>query len=136
MPPASNKTEKGKALGVEVAKAILKKRKDDGWDTEAAYNWHPMGPGVYAEFNEHSGTPEGFVFGAGWGMAMPFAMKNNNQFTVPAPPEIESIDYTNAFNEVKEVGRFQSIERSIDQTHLALWWKDFAENSHIAWQES
>jgi hypothetical protein len=31
---------------------------------------------------------------------------------------------------VKELGRFQSIVRTVDQTHIAMWWKDFVENSH------
>lgn len=28
------------------------------------------------------------------------------------------------------MGRFKSRSRTADQTHLALWWKDFAESSH------
>ncbi len=53
----------GKQLGNAAARAILANRKDDGWDAEAEYRWHPMAPGVYAEFQEHSGTPQGFIFG-------------------------------------------------------------------------
>jgi membrane-associated phospholipid phosphatase len=116
--------------GEDAAHAILSARNGDGWDGEAEYNWHPMAPGVYAEFNEHSGTPEGFVFGAGWAKAKGFALTSPDQFRAPPPPPIKSDAYTAAFNEVKEVGRFQSITRTPDQTHLALWWKDFAENSH------
>ena len=89
-----------------------------------------MGPGVYAEFSEHSGTPQGFVFGAGWAKADGFALDTADQFRAPPPPAIDSDAYTQAFNEVKDVGRFQSMKRTPDQTHLALWWKDFAENSH------
>jgi len=51
-------------LGKEAASNILKTRFEDNWNGEAEYTWHPMAPGVYAEFNEHSGTPEGFIFGA------------------------------------------------------------------------
>jgi hypothetical protein len=49
---------------------------------------------------------------------------------VPPPPLISSGNYTKAFNEVKEVGRYNSTKRTSDQSHLAMWWKDFAENSH------
>ncbi len=122
--------EKGFELGDVAARAVLEKRASDGWDTEAEYNWHPMAPGVYAEFNGHSGTPEGFIFGAGWGKATGFALASPEQFRSPPPPVIESDEYTQAFNEVKSVGRFQSMDRTADQTHLALWWKDFVENSH------
>jgi len=120
----------GRELGVAVADAVLAARKGDGWDKEAEYTWHPMAPGVYAEFDEHSGTPEGFVFGAGWARAQGFALSSPDQFRAPPPPAIDSDGYTQAFDEVKSLGRFQSIERTPDQAHLALWWKDFVENSH------
>jgi hypothetical protein len=89
-----------------------------------------MGPGVYAEFYKHSGTPEGFVFGAGWARVEPFMLTEPDQFRSPPPPGINSDAYTQAYNEVKEVGRSESTNRMADQTHLAMWWKDFAENSH------
>lgn len=120
----------GITLGKNAAKKILEDRTGDEWDGEAAYTWHPMAPGVYAEFNEHSGTPEGFVFGAGWAAAKPFMLTSQDQFRSPPPPEIKSEDYTKAFNEVKEYGRQKSAVRTIDQAHLAMWWKDFVENSH------
>ena len=119
-----------KELGTASARAIMDKRTNDSWNGEAEYTWHPMAPGVYAEFNEHSGTPEGFVFGAGWARAKTFMLPNQNHFRSPPPPEINSDAYTAAFNEVKEVGNHGSATRTTDQTHLALWWKDFVENSH------
>ncbi|MCB1845541.1 MAG: hypothetical protein KDI09_21405, partial [Halioglobus sp.] len=117
-------------LGTATAQAILDLRRGDEWDAEVEYQWHPMGPGVYAEFADHSGTPEGFVFGSGWARARPFALERPDQFRSPPPPSIDSQEYTRAFKEVKQNGRFQSMSRSVDQTHLAMWWKDFAENSH------
>lgn len=117
-------------LGKSAAAGILRKRRDDGWNAEVSYVWHPMAPGVYAEFRDHSGTPEGFVFGTSWAHARPFALLRADQFRVPPPPAIASDEYAAAFIEVKEVGRFASRTRTPDQTHLALWWKDFAESSH------
>lgn len=122
--------ENGIALGHTSAAAILATRVGDGWDKSAEYQWQPMGPGVYAEFPEESGTPVGFVFGAGWAVVRPFGIERPDQFRVMPPPDIRSKEYTRAFNEVKEFGRYQSRMRSADQTHLAFWWKDFAENSH------
>ena len=122
--------ERGIAVGGAAAAAVLAQRANDGWNSEATYQWHPMGPGVYAEFNEHSGTPQGFVFGAGWAVAKPFALRSPSQFRSPPPPGIRSAEYTRAFEEVKEVGRFESTSRTADQSHLAMWWKDFAESSH------
>ena len=120
----------GEKIGKQAATAIMNKRLNDHWDGEAEYTWHPMAPGVYAEFNEHSGTPEGFVFGSGWAIAEPFLLPKQDYFRSPPPPEINSDAYTKAFNEVKEVGRFESTTRTEDQSHLAMWWKDFVENSH------
>lgn len=117
-------------VGKEAAQHILTTRLEDSWNGEADYSWHPMAPGVYAEFNEHSGTPEGFIFGAGWAAAQPFLLASPDQFRSPPPPEINSEEYTKAFNEVKEYGRHESEVRTKDQAHLAMWWKDFVENSH------
>ena len=122
--------QKGRQLGNAAAQAILDSREGDGWDAEAEYRWHPMAPGVYAEFKDHSATPEGFIFGAGWAKARGFVLERPDEFRVPPPPAISSADYTRAYEEVKALGRFQSMSRTPDQTHIALWWKDFAENSH------
>ena len=122
--------EAGIALGEAAAQAVLARRADDRWDEAAEYAFHPMAPGVYAEFSEHSGTPQGFVFGAGWAGVAPFALKSVAQFRSPPPPEIRSREYTRAFDEVRTLGRFGSRTRTPEQTHIAYWWKDFAENSH------
>ena len=127
---AAESLQTGRRLGNAAARAILDERAGDGWDGEAEYRWHPMAPGVYAEFQEHSGTPQGFIFGAGWAKARGFALERPDQFRAPPPPEISSDAYAQAFNEVRDVGRFQSMSRTPEQTHIALWWKDFAENSH------
>ncbi|MBZ0089256.1 MAG: vanadium-dependent haloperoxidase, partial [Thermoanaerobaculia bacterium] len=87
------------------------------------------GPGVYAEFEAHSGTPRGFVFGTGWARARPFFLERADQFRAAPPPEIESGDYTRAFDEVREFGRALSATRTADQTHLAFWWKEFCDSS-------
>lgn len=122
--------EAGIAIGQSSAAKVMEFRKDDGWNKEADYQWHPMAPGVYAEFHEHSGTPEGFVFGAGWAEAKPFLLSSADHFRSPPPPDIEGEDYAAALNEVKEVGSALSKTRTDDQSHLAMWWKDFVENSH------
>ncbi len=119
----------GIKVGQQAADAVLESRAGDGWDAEADYRWHPMAPGVYAEFNEHSGTPKGFIFGAGWANAKGFALEKPDQFRSPPPPDIKSQTYVEAYQEVRELGRHQSATRTQDQTHLAMWWKDFAENS-------
>ncbi len=121
--------EKGIQLGKASAQAILKMRNNDTWNEQSEYTWHPMSPGVYAEFNEHSETPEGFIFGAGWSKAKTFLLKSSDHFRSPPPPEINSAEYTRAYNEVKEVGATVSTTRTKDQAHFAMWWKEFVEIS-------
>jgi membrane-associated phospholipid phosphatase len=128
--PAGPARDAGVKIGGTAAERILAAREGDGWDNEAKYRFHPMAPGVYAEFADHSGTPEGFVFGAGWATSRPFVLESPDHFRAPPPPAIGSDEYTRAFDEVKEVGRYRSPARTPDQTHLALWWKEFVESSH------
>lgn len=130
LPDPENAYSNAKALAEKSVNAILQNRQQDAWDGEAEYTWHPMAAGVYAEFNEHSGTPEGFIFGSGWAKAKPFMLPTPDHFRSPPPPDIQSEAYTKAFNEVKEVGSTQNAIRTRDQEHLAMWWKDFVENSH------
>lgn len=128
--PAGADRDRGVEIGGTAAQRLLAARRGDGWDQEAEYRLHPMAPGVYAEFPEHSGTPEGFVFGAGWATARPFVLPSPDHFRVPPPPEVGSDEYLAAYREVKEVGRHESGARTADQSHLAMWWKEFVESSH------
>lgn len=128
--PAGPARDAGVRIGGKAAERILAAREGDGWDNEAEYRFHPMAPGVYAELADHSGTPEGFVFGAGWATARPFVLDEPAHFRAPPPPAIGSDQYTRAFDEVKEVGRYRSSARTPDQSHLAMWWKELVESSH------
>ena len=120
---------RGVTLGEAVAAALLRARDGDGWDARVPYEPRPAAPGVYVEFPEHSGTPAGFVFGTGFGHARPFMLAKAEQFRAPPPPALESKAYAEAFAEVAELGRFDSASRSADQTHIAYFWKEFAESS-------
>jgi hypothetical protein len=120
---------RGIALGDAAAAAVLQAREGDGWNAEVPYEPRPPAPGVYVEFPEHSGTPPGFVFGTGFGRARPFMLERADQFRAPPPPPLESEAYAEAFNEVRELGRAESPTRTADQTHIAFFWKEFAESS-------
>lgn len=122
--------EAARRLGERAAAAVLEARRGDGWDADPPYDWRPPAPGAYAEFREHSGTPEGFVFGVGWARARPFMLDAPDQFRSPPPPDIGSDAYARAFDEVKALGARRSAVRTPDQTHQAMWWKEFVESSH------
>jgi membrane-associated phospholipid phosphatase len=120
----------GSELGSATAAAVLAARQEDRWDGEGEYEWQPAAPGVYAELGAHSGTPPGFVFGAGWAQAVPFTLGDPADFRAPPPPPIDSAAYAEALAEVREVGALDSATRTADQTHQAMWWKEFVESSH------
>ena len=52
----------------------------------------------------------------------PFTLTSPSQFRAPTPPALTSHRYTEAFNEVKRMGRDTSIDRTAEQTDLALFW--------------
>ncbi|MEO1036608.1 MAG: vanadium-dependent haloperoxidase [Pseudomonadota bacterium] len=109
------------------AVGIVASHLGDGWNRQVEYAWQAPAPGVYADFHEHSGTPEGFVFGRGWAEVRPMVLTEIPR--VPAPPAIDSDAYARAWDEVRRLGAAESAERADDQAHLAMWWKDFAERS-------
>jgi len=57
-----------------------------------------------------------------WGSVTPFAMTSGDQFRPPAPPDVDSPEYTAAYNEVKEIGRVDSATRTPEQTDIAKMW--------------
>jgi hypothetical protein len=115
---------RGIALGHRVAAAIIALRMVDGWDFPGTYSFVP-GPGQYQT------TPPfaGFVLQPGFRFARPFGIQFPAQFRPAPPPALNTSAYAAAYNEVKDLGRFNSSVRTLDQSRLAIWWMEFAENS-------
>jgi hypothetical protein len=123
--PNGNSKNKGIQIGHAAANAIIAERVGDNWDAPGSYTFQPPAPGVYQTYPPF----DGFVFGAGWGLATPFTMNSQSQFRPPPPPSVNSGLYTAAYNHVKSVGSLNSTTRTADQTHLAFWWREFTEGS-------
>ncbi len=109
----------GVAWGRSVADAILALRADDGSDTVVGFNgpeganwWTPTAPAFAAAL-----LPQ-------WPHVTPWSMTSGSQFRAGSPPSLTSVEYTIAFNEVKRLGRVQSLQRSAEQTQIALFWAD------------
>jgi hypothetical protein len=60
----------------------------------------------------------------------PFALESADQFHEPPPPLLSSFRWKSDFDEVKELGRIDSTERTEDQTNAALFWR---EQTQFAW---
>ena len=108
----------GIALGQHVAAEILAWRASDGSNGSVPYtigtepgDWQPTPPA----FNPDPSTPQ-------WGSVTPFALDEGSQFRPGPPPALTSADYTEAFLEVKDLGRIDSTTRTPEQTEIALFW--------------
>jgi hypothetical protein len=56
----------------------------------------------------------------------PFALARPDQFRPAGPPPLNSPEWADAFNEIKEIGAKDSSVRSGEQTAIARFWSDFS----------
>jgi hypothetical protein len=53
----------------------------------------------------------------------PFLIQSSSQFRSVPPPALDSAQWATEFNEVKSLGRANSVTRTADQTYFAKWWQ-------------
>ena len=111
----------GVSWGESVAATILKWRSSDGADAVVDYT-PGSGPGAWIP------TPPAFLpaLFPNWPFVTCFAMTNGAQFRPPPPPSLNSEQWAFDFNVTKELGRFDSTNRTDEQTLIALFWADGA----------
>ena len=97
---------------------MLLLRANDGLDSIVPYVQPPPGPGVYEP------TAPATPVGARMPRVLPLALESASQFRPNGPPALHSGEYARDFNEVKDLGRFDSSVRSAEQTALARFWTD------------
>ncbi len=115
---------KGEKMGKEIASNYLQLRAGDGHEKQGDYT--PMSkPGDY----QYTPGWNNWVLKPDFAVAKPFSMETVIQFRSPAPPTLDSKQYTNDLIEVKMYGCMNSSTRTKDQTFLAHWWAEFAEHS-------
>jgi membrane-associated phospholipid phosphatase len=117
IPDGDAKTS-GIQVGHAAAQILLAVRAHDGWDRVVNYtpgtnpgDWQPTPPAF--------GPP----VAPQWGSVTPFALQSASQFRPPPPPALTSPEYTAAFNQVKDLGAFDSPTRTADQTEAAMFWQ-------------
>ncbi len=116
--PSGSARIDGIAYGNHVADNILAARNSDGFDNMVPY----MPQGGAGHWEPDLLNPDQQVWGPEWGKITPFAIPDTN-LTMPGPvPSLTSQEYTDAFNEVKELGAKNSTTRTDDQTEAALFW--------------
>jgi PAP2 superfamily len=112
IPDGAAKSE-GIRLGEAVAAKILEARANDGCDAPDDYRPRTT-PGVY--------VPTPVMRGPMWPKAKPFAMANPSQFRPAAPVALDSGEWTNDFNEIKDYGAQKSAKRTAEQTETKRFW--------------
>jgi hypothetical protein len=109
----------GITVGETVAARILTIRASDGAEAAVVARYVPgTAPGDWIP------TPPAFkpALDPGWGTVRPFCLRDGSQFRPDPPPTLTSRQYTQDFNEIKEIGSATSSTRTKDQTDLAHFW--------------
>jgi hypothetical protein len=117
IPPG--RARQGTEVGQAVAQQILTWRSTDG--STAVVNYTPgTDPGDWQP------TPSAFLpaLAPQWPDVTPFALAAGSQFRPAPPPALDSAAYAVAFNEVKDLGRSDSLTRTDEQTQIAKFWND------------
>ena len=120
IPNGPHKTA-GVVWGEFVANQILAARANDG-SSAVVPPPDGSGPGVWIP------TPPAFLpyLLPQWGFVAPFGMNSSSQFRPPGPPSLDSQQYAEDYDEVKELGAAVGSTRTEDQTEIALFWADGA----------
>lgn len=112
---------KGIAAGHAAADAMLEAREDDGrfgesqWvpDTRAGHWWPLLNA---------AGQP--ILDPTPWvGGVEPFLIQSSSQFRTAPPLALDSSEYADEFNDVKDLGRATDSDRTEFQTYAAKWWQ-------------
>jgi hypothetical protein len=113
--------DQGLTLGRAVADDMIAWRSNDGSDAPSNYTptnlpgrWRPTPPGFLPAL-----LPQ-------WGGVVPFGIASPLQYRPPPPPALPTVDYATAVNEVKGIGKIDSVIRTPDQTEIAHFWSNGA----------
>jgi hypothetical protein len=110
---------KGLALGRRVGDAIIAARVNDGSASTSTYrpgnepgDWNRTYPDNLPPL-----LPQ-------WPNVKPFAISSGSSYRPVAPPELTTVEYATAVDQVMRLGRLESTERTQEQTEIALFWAD------------
>ena len=117
--PNGPEKNNGFALGQYVANQILALRSNDHSGDMVPYT-----PGT--DPGDWQPTPPAFApaMMPNWATVTPFAMNTQSQFRTIALPALTSPEYTQDYQQVKEIGNKFSVTRTQEQTDIAMFWVD------------
>jgi hypothetical protein len=115
-----DKTE-GIAAGNAAADAMIAAREGDGRFGRSPWVSNQE-PGHWQPLLNPDGTqmldPTPWVAGV-----RPFLIESTSQFRTAGPQALTSPEWAADFNEVKTLGSKDSTVRTLEQTHIAVWWQ-------------
>ena len=115
IPDGAAKTD-GIAVGQAAADGIIALRQGDGLEADIGFTMPPAYPGVWQ-------LPAGIAPQTPWVSRLrPFMFHSPDQFRPGPPPELTSSEWSTEFNEVKDLGRSNSVARTAEQTDIARFW--------------
>ena len=107
----------GIAVGVLAAQHILLLRQNDGSGAVVPYtagddlgDWRPTPPAFAPALLPH------------WGLVTPFVLRTADQFRGKGPLDLTTRRYARDVEEVRRLGSATSVDRTADQTQIALFW--------------
>ena len=126
MRPRGRPHDDGIALGSAAASAILQQRANDGSRGAEARIGVDYIPGVDpGDWRQDPISQSPLALGYHWGAVQPFVLQAGDQFRVPPPPPINSVEYANAYAEVKNIGGdgiATPTTRTAEQTEIGVYW--------------
>jgi hypothetical protein len=122
--------ERGRALGIRTAEAIIADRAGDGSADITPY----VGVTAPGHWQPAPGKPAG---GPNWGKVKPFALKSGSQFRpgniggfATADQLLRSPEYAAQVNEIKRIGGKGSTARTAEQTKIGHYWANDIEGTY------
>jgi hypothetical protein len=119
--PDGRAEDDGVAVGQAAAAAMVAARAGDGSAPPAFWVPPTADPGEWQ--TTPACPPLGGVF-LHWRNVTPFGLASTDQFRSAPPPALTSNRYRKDFDEVKELGRFDSLERPPDRADVAILYRD------------
>jgi hypothetical protein len=124
--PNEHRKSAGIQLGHRAAAAILALRANDGSQKpEPHYGIEFIASNDPGKWRQDPISQHPLALGAYWGQVRPFVMRSAHQFRTPAPPELTSAEYTEAYDEVKGIGGDGIVTpttRTPEQTVIGTFW--------------
>ena len=113
-------------LGRRAAAAILARRANDGSEVpEPRVGLDYLMSDLAGHWRQDPISRIPLAMGAHWYACHPFVLTSAEQFRVPPPPAMNSLEYAMAFEEVKRLGGDGVVtptQRTPDQTQTGIFW--------------